>query len=137
MQGHANSGVTASHIAAADKLREAVDVATLGYSAVRPLIFVSQAIAGSRYGLGAAEKARMAALRRVQRVIALFPAPALRMIEAIVLGNMSLRAWTLALPQPAAQAVQKGRLLGILDQLVQHFDGEIRDEVASGRRLPP
>jgi hypothetical protein len=137
MTAHPNSGVTEAHILAADKLRELVDIATLGYSAERPLIFVTQTISGPRFGMSAGEVARVKAGRAVKRVIALFPAMQLEMIQAIILRNVTVRAWTEALPQPASQATEKGRLLTILDLLVQHFGSEVADDLRSGRRLPP
>jgi hypothetical protein len=137
MLAFATSGVTHAHIAAADKLREQVDLATMGYSAARPLIYVEQQ-PQPRHGGGAAAVSQVRAARAVRRVIALFSRQQLRMIEAIVLGNMTLRAWTRSLPgQPASQPVEKGKLLAILDVLAQHFASEIRDEIARGKRLPP
>lgn len=137
MLGHAASGITTEHIMAADKLREAFDLATIGYSADRPLIFVAQQPA-PRFGLGPDAVAQMRACRTVRRVVALFMLRQLAMIDMVILRNVPLRIWTQALlQQPASQAVEKGRLLAILDVLAQHFATEVDDDLARGRRLPP
>jgi hypothetical protein len=135
MSGDVRSGITAAHIMAADKLREVVDVATMGYSSERPMIFVAMA-AQPRFGMSGADIARVAAMRSMARVLRIFPANQLAMLEMIVLRNVNLRAWTLA-HDNANPAVEKGRLLGMLDRLVQHFEVEIKDELREGRRLPP
>jgi hypothetical protein len=136
MFGDPRSGITAQHIMAADTLRELVDLATLGYAADRPLIYVAQN-AQPRFGMGPAALAQVKAARAVKRVTALFPPLQLAMIQAIILRNVSVRAWTTALPPPASQAVEKGKLLAILEILVQHFAVEVEDDLARGRRLPP
>ena len=133
---HPSSGITADHIMAADIVREAVDLAALGYSGDRPLIYVAQS-AAPRWGMTKADVARLAADRVVRRVLRIFPASQLMMLEAIVLRNMTLRDWVKTRPPLTNPAVEKGRLLSILDQLVQHFISEIEDDVVSGRRLPP
>jgi hypothetical protein len=136
MFGDPRSGVTAQHVMAADTLRELVDLATLGYAADRPLIYVQQN-AQPRFGMGPAALAQVKAARAVTRVVKLFGPLQLLMIQAIVLRNVSVRKWTEALPAGASQAVEKGKLLAILDVLVQHFAAEIDDDLARGRRLPP
>jgi hypothetical protein len=135
MSGDPRSGITAAHIMAADKLREVVDVATLGYSSERPMIFAAMA-AQPRFGMSGADIARVAAMRSMTRVLRIFPPGQLVMLEMIVLRNVNLRAWTLA-HDNANPAVEKGRLLGILDRLAQHFDAEIEDDISRGRRLIP
>ena len=131
---HPASGITAQHVMAADMLRELVDLATMGYSADRPLIFVEQTTE-PRFGLGPAALAQLRAARAVKRVIKLFPPPQLEMIQTVVLRNVTVRAWAMAVG--GNQAVEKGRLLNVLDILVQHFTAEIDDDLARGRRLQP
>lgn len=137
MSGHPNSGITAQHIMAADRLREQVDLATLGYSAARPLIFIAHAPA-SRYGLGPKEVDQMRAVREVRRVVKLFTIPDLDIIQSVLLANWSLRQWV---AHPACRskssATEKRKLLLILDRLVAHFDSDIEDELARGSRLTP
>jgi hypothetical protein len=134
MSGDARSGITAKHIMAADKLRELVDVGTLGYSAERPMIFIP-AYPMPRAGMGGAAVAQVAALRGMARCLRIFPTDQLRMLEMIVMRNVTLRAWTLAVD--GNQAVEKGRLLSILDRLAYHFETDIEDDLREGRRLPP
>jgi hypothetical protein len=133
---HTSSGITTAHIQAADKLRELVDVATLGYTADRPLIFIANT-AQPRTGMTPAAIAEVKAAREVRRVVVMFAPIQLAMIQAVILRNVTLTAWTRALPPPVSQPVEKGKLLAILEILVQHFDAAIQDELARGRRLPP
>jgi len=133
MSGDPRSGITAAHIMAADKLREVVDVATMGYSSERPMIFVAMA-AQPRFGMSGADIARVKAMRSMARVLRIFPPNQLAMLEMIVLRNVNLKTWTLA-HDNANPAVEKGRLLSILDRLAQHFEAEIEDDIARGRRL--
>ena len=135
MSGDHRSGITAAHIMAADKLREVFDLATLGYSSERPMIFVAMA-AQPRFGMSEADIARTAAMRSMNRVLRIFPPSQLAMLEMIVLRNVNLRAWTLA-HDNANAAVEKGKLLSILDRLAQHFEAEIKTELREGRRLTP
>ena len=136
MSGHPASGIAAGHIAAADMLREQVDLAMLGYSTVRPLIYVAQ-FSQPRWGLSRAEVEQMAALRSVRRAIKLFSLAELLMLESIVLRNMTLRQWVQACVPPSSSAIEKRRLLSILDRLAEHYDSEIQDDLARGRRLLP
>jgi len=136
LSGHPHSGITAEHIAAADMLREQVDLATLGHSTVRPLIYVAQ-FSQPRWGLGRGELEQLAALRAVRRVIRLFTPPQLVQLEAIVLRNITLRQWAQSRVPVSPSAVEKRKLLVILDRLAEHYDSEIQDDLARGRRLPP
>lgn len=136
MAGHPNSGITVEHIMAADMLRERVDLATLGYSAVRPLIYVVQ-YPLPRWGLGPAAMAQVQAARAVRRVMRAFNDAQLRMLEVIVLGNVTLRAWTLRRNPPSTLGAEKRKLLVVLDRLAEHFASEVREDVAKGRRLVP
>lgn len=134
MAGDPASGIQAWHIMAADKLRELVDMATLGFSTDRPLIYVQQTTL-PRWGLNPAAVAQIKATRSVLRVITLFSRYELRLVEAIVLRNMTVRAWSI--DSGARQGTVKATLLDILDRLAQHFESEIDDELARGRRLTP
>jgi hypothetical protein len=135
MSGHPSSCITAQHILAADKLRELVDVATIGYSGERPLIYV-QTQALPRTGITASQIAAIQAARAVQRVGRLFTPMQCLMIEAVILQNMTVRAWTKT-RTGAHPNVEKGRLLAILDVLCQHFETEIQQELATGARDMP
>ena len=135
MAGHPASGITAEHIMGADKLRELVDVAAIGYSGDRPLVYV-QTYPQPRMGLSASLVRQVQAARAVQRAVRPYTEAQLAMIEAIILRNTTLRAWTMT-RTGAHPNVEKGRLLAILDLLAQHFEWETADEVARGRRLAP
>jgi hypothetical protein len=136
MAGHPRSGVTSAHILAADMLRERVDIATMGFSGARPLIYVAMS-AQPRWGMGPAAVARTRAARSVARVIRLFAPSQLAMIDVVILGNRTLRHWSLTRDPPSPFRREKQRLILILDRLAEHFDGEVQNDVASGRRLPP
>jgi hypothetical protein len=135
MSGHPNSGIGAQHIHAADMLREQVDIATLGYSGMRPLIFVTQSVQ-PRWGLTISDVKQMRALRSVRRVVALFDSMQLRMLDAVVLRNVTLRQWIIGCGGLTTTKQEKRRLMTILDRLSEHYDAEIENDLASGRRLP-
>jgi hypothetical protein len=136
MAGHPRSGIIAQHILAADMLREAVDLARMGFSGARPLIYVA-AFAQPRWGLGPAAVRQMRAVRTVARVTRLYTPRQLEMIDAIVLRNRTLRQWATAVDPPLVARLEKRRLLEILNVLAEHFDGEIQNDLAMGRRLEP
>jgi hypothetical protein len=136
MMGHAASGISTAHVLAADLLREQVDLALLGFSAARPLIYVAQTPL-PRWGLGPAALAQMRAVRSLRRVVGLFSPPQLLMLEVIVLRNITLRQWVLTRDPPSPAREEKRRLLIVLDRLAAHYEGEIESDLASGRRLPP
>jgi hypothetical protein len=137
------SGITDSHVMAADKLREAVDVAALGFTAGRAeLVLVGlSASPQPRAGPSQAEIARAQAARVVERALKSFTDGQRAMINAVILRNLSLRAWVALRAEETGirfdPNVEKGRLLAILDILAQHFETEIDDEVSRGSRLPP
>jgi hypothetical protein len=136
MSGHPASGITERHIMAVDKLREQVDLAVLGYSAERPLIYVAQ-FPLPRWGLGQSAIEQMRAVRAVRRVMMLFSMPQLVMIEIILLKNASLREWTRRVMPPLHAETEKRKLMVILDRLVEFYKSEIKDDIARGRRLTP
>lgn len=124
-----NSGITWEHIAAADQLRRAADLAAMGYTGDRPLWFVNLSMQ-PRSGLTAADLARNRAHREVARVLRLFPLPYMRQLLAfVILENHSLADWVRWLEVHTGNRVppgpEKGRLLVILDTLAQHFASEI------------
>lgn len=134
MLGHAGTSVTVAHVRAADKLRESVDLATMGFSGQRPLIYVQQ-VPQPRFGLGPAALAQMRAVRSVRRVVRLFAPPQIDMLDWIVLRNLTLRQWTHRITPTLNAAAERRRLLVILDRLAEHFDAEVQDDIARGRRL--
>ena len=133
---HARSGIEPVHILAADMLREQVDLALFGYAAARPLIYVTQS-AMPRWGLGPAAKAQMRAVRSVRRVVLLFHPPQLLMIEVIILRNTTLTQWAKSRDPASPVKTEKQRLMIVLDRLALHYQGEIANDLAIGKRLPP
>jgi hypothetical protein len=136
MSGHPSSGMSIQHIMAADKFREQVDLAMLGYSSERPLIYVAQ-FPLPRWGMGPAAVAQLVAVRDVRRVMRLFTTPQLAMIEMILLRNLSVRQWCAHGGVSLNQALEKRKLMAILDRLVEYYDAELKDEIIQGRRLAP
>lgn len=137
MMVNRQSGVTAAHVMAADRLRESFDLARLGYTADRPLLFVSLP-PQPRAGLTGADRARCAAFRDRDRALRLFSPSQLRLLEAVVVRNVSLHAWCRDQSTRSARfdaAVEKGRLLAILEVLAVYYQGEIREDLDHGRRL--
>jgi hypothetical protein len=137
MAGHPSSGITPGHIAAADKLRELVDLSRMGHTPGR-----TQAYAGGspqpRAGLSPNEMAQAAATRSVRRVLRLYDPRQLAMIHVVLLANQSLRSWIAVCAaggEHCQPAVEKRRLLAILDLLDEHFAGEIEEEINLGIRL--
>jgi hypothetical protein len=139
MQGSSSSGIIAEHVAAADKLRELVDLARLGYSGDRANIFV-HLTPQPRTTLGAAGMAQAAAGRAVTRALALFTPGQRLMLLSVILTNQSLQSWSQdrasITGRAVSAAVEKGRLLALLDLLAAHFAAEIDEEVEAGIRLP-
>ena len=136
MLGHPRSGIEPMHILAADMLREQVDLALLGYAVTRPLIYVQQ-FSQPRWGLGPDAVKQMRAVRSLRRVVLLFQPPQLLMIEVIILRNTTLTQWAKTRVPAATVKLEKQRLMVVLDRLATHYDGEIMDDLAKGRRLPP
>jgi hypothetical protein len=79
----------------------------------------------------------MAAVRSVRRAIKLFDTIELLLLEAMVLRNVTLRQWVQSRHPPSSAGPEKRRLLSILDRLAEHYDAEIQDDLARGRRLLP
>jgi len=129
------SGVTLEHIAAADKLRELVDISALGFTALRSLILTLQFRQPSA-GLNRAALARNRAHRSLLRVLRRFRMNQLEMIDRIILSGMTLKQWVEA-SFDRDGPTEHAKLLAILDRLAEHFKSEIAQEIASGRRLKP
>jgi len=128
-----NSAITDAHVMAADKFRELVDISTLGYSPARMIVAVNHPAQPS-LGLAHSVLARNRATRSLQRVLKLFIAIELHMINEVILSNLPLRRWV-ALHPSRAYDTEHARLLHILCVLAEHFDAEIAEEIAKGHRL--
>ena len=136
---HARSpkDITADHVMAADKFRELVDHASLGYSGSRSYLFIVISGSGSPQpyqGLDKAAILRNRANRALKRVAKLFDDLELALLSWIVLEASTLSGWAhvrgLSVPR------ERRRLIAILDKLYRYFRQDLQNEVASGRRLP-
>ena len=136
MSGHPASGISDRHVMAADKLREQFDLATMGFSTERTMVFIARC-ATPRWGMGPGDVARMRAFRDVTRVARMFSPPQLSMLDAILFRNMSLREWSKGAVPPLRAATEKRKLMIILDRLVAYYDTELKDDLENGRRLAP
>jgi hypothetical protein len=137
------SDITAAHIMAADKLREAWDIGRLGMTPGRePAALFVALVPQPRTGPGAGDLKQAKAAREVHRAMLLFGLPAQALIVCVILQNQSLRAWCQGFEGVSGgltlnPKTEKQKLMVILDRLAEHFDAEIDNEVARGRRLVP
>lgn len=136
---HDGSGITELHIAAADKLREIWDVARLGYSAnAHPLVHVVTA-QRPRSGPSQAEQARERADRTLRRALALFTAAQRELLDAVVLRNITVHAFASTVANETGQRfdpnTMRGKLIAVLDVLATHWQSELEEELARGKRL--
>lgn len=126
--------ITPEHILAADYLRRAVDLAVIGAGGSREMIARNCGFGPSGPPSEILLK-QSTALREVVRALAHF-APAQRiMLTEIVLLNRSLFAWCArqaAIGRVNAD-VEMGKLIAMLEVLVEHFGAEIDEDIAAGR----
>jgi hypothetical protein len=130
-------GIVEQHILAADRFRELVDLARLGYAPSPTGLFVALA-AAPMTGNSPADRARNAAAREVERVMELYSPLERDLLCAIVLGNLRVAVWTRIMAEAGRQVSVGGehrRLVVLLDRLALHFDSEISADVSRGRRL--
>ena len=136
MSGHPASGISERQIMAADKLREQFDMATMGYSGERTMVFIARC-ALPRWSLGPAAVAQLRAARDIRRVARLFSAAQLALIDAILLRNLSLREWSRSATPPLHPATEKRSLMVVLYMLAEYYDTELKEDLDNGRRLAP
>jgi hypothetical protein len=127
------SQVTERHIAAADLLRAAVDLAVIGASGVLDLAGLG-AVFGPVNGPTRAALRQAAAMAEAQRALTRLAPSQRELLTAVVLFNCSLQTWCARPPGHNAQ-VEMGRLLGVLDVLADHYAGEIDRQLAAGHGL--
>lgn len=134
------STITEMHIHAADRLRLAFDVASLG--GLPGAIWAGAAIhtPPSRYlpssGPTASAMAMSRAHREFRRALAIFLNGERRIIASVVLEGKSVSAWTRdqkALGEVTNTHIEGRKLVGALDKLVGHYDTEIKEDMAMGR----
>ena len=134
------SHVTAEQIVAADLLRQAFDLASMGLSQMP--IWLSEGVnlithRQPSFGPPASALAQTHACRVFDRAMKGFVLPdEQRMIGAIILSNIDMPMWCrmkqerLDLDVMPNAGIEVGRLLAILERLTEHFDGEIREQMA-------
>jgi hypothetical protein len=136
-----NSQVTEQHIRAADMLRAAADLASIGPSTPGELI-VTHTAPGPRTGPTASAREQSTAGDEVRRVFRKLPVPLHALTRAVVLGNRSLQGWSTdeaarrGLAKPLDPKIELGRLLSVLDILAAHYALDLgRDVVTGATRL--
>lgn len=134
------SSITELHVHAADRLRRAYDLAALG--GLPGVVWLRGAIPHQTHyqplsGPRIASLAMLRAHREFRRAMAIFVLRhELFLIAAVVLENTSISAWTRFLKasgKPSAPQAETKRLVAALDKLVQHYDTEIKEDMAMGR----
>lgn len=143
LHGTYRSYVTAEHIVAADLLRGAFDLASMGLSQMP--IWLSEGVnlithRQPSFGPPASAMAQTHACRVFDRAMRDFILPEQqRMIGAIILSNIDMPTWCKMKAErldldvvPNAQ-VETGRLLAILERLAEHFDSDIRERARRHR----
>jgi len=119
----AASSITAEHVAAAHELRLLWDRVSIGFSGRRELWVFVDAVHGPRDGPGAAALASVRAWPEFQRALRLFDAEQRELLTHSVLRNGTLEMWQRERHIGRARAMTA--LVGILDELVEHFRSEI------------
>ena len=126
------------HIHAADRLRQACDLAAIGPSGPKELLPVTAITYGPRGGPGHAALSQTRAWREFLRAMALFDAEQRLLITAILLLNNSVTAWCGAQRErgiAAQPVVEMRRLVVCLDALAEHYAAEIDEDMQKGRLL--
>jgi hypothetical protein len=134
------SSITELHIHAADRLRHAADVARLGgLPGPLPGWGATPTQAG-RYspstGFPAAARAMLRADREYRRAMSILIPSEQEIIVVVVLRNVSIAAWTRLrryLGDRTLPQTETAKLVGALDKLVDHYDTEIKEDMAFGR----
>jgi hypothetical protein len=122
------SRVTEGHIAAADKLRQAADLAVVGRGGRSWLGLLPVGIMRVRTTPTDAERANLRAWAEVRRAMALYDATQRELVTHIVLLNWAVRHWVEMLRgrgQPATPPVEMGKLVDCLDRLEDHYRSDV------------
>ena len=131
--------LTERHVFAADRLRQACDLAAIGASGPRELLPVTAIAYGPRGGPGHAALSQTRAWREFIRVMTLFDAEQRRLVTTIVRLNSSVTAWCAARRVLTGRAMsptaEMQRLVACLNLLADHFAAEIDEDIDKGRLL--
>jgi hypothetical protein len=140
MMAGRGSQITSAHIMAADRFRTQVDLAVIGCGGARDGEPNAQAY-GPRLGPSAAAVLQATSSGEVKAALDRFAATHHPMLIEIVLRNRSLHAWcanlATKLGKPPDLHVEMGRLLTILDILADHYETDIKADLAIGAILEP
>jgi hypothetical protein len=124
--------ITEAHIRAADLFRADVDLARFGASSDLDDAAVVSRHFGPRAGPAESAIAQAEAAAAVQRTFARFPPAHAAMLAAIVLSNRSIRSWCASRAEPVIPDMETGKLISILDVLVDQYIGRITQAHALG-----
>jgi hypothetical protein len=134
-----HSSVNVRHIWSADRLREAVDLATYGATGGSAWEAVGAGF-GPSMGPGAVALARLRAQGIVERVRCLYSPSESLLLDFVVLDNRSITSWCLRQHYTDAAKIrlqETALLVTLLDRLEAHFAAEIDADLRAGRLLDP
>jgi len=133
-----NSAITERHIYAADRLRQACDLAAIGASGPREILPVVAIVYGPRGGPSYAALAQTRGWRDFQRAMAQFDASQRLLLTMVILLNYSVSAWCAMQSKPGRVVYptpEMQRLVLCLERLAEHYASEIDEDLAKGRLL--
>jgi hypothetical protein len=141
MQASGSRQITEDHIRAADLFRSDADIGRVGLRADEGHEGTRPSLAGPRSGPSESAISQAEAQERVRLICARFIDSHIAMLTAIVLANRSLHAWCADITErdgsPAVAATEMGKLVSILDILVDCYKSKIKigralDEMIGG-----
>ena len=125
--------ITVEHVVAADRLRQLADGCAIGFSCGRELMTVQGIPAYlPRTGFGDAAVRTAQAWPAYRRAMQPFCVAQRALIARVILANWSVRRWCTDCQErevAVTPAIEMGRLLSILDALVEHFKTEIERDI--------
>jgi hypothetical protein len=132
--------ISDEHIAAAEKVRIAYEVATIGLTPGGLGIYAGAGIrhgSGPRGGLSAAQQFEVACWTNYRRVVRRIGPAQEEILVWVVLCNHDISSWCERIAQRTGRRVDRkietGRLLALLDMLVEHYASEIAEDRLMGR----
>ena len=131
------------HVHAADRLRLSADAARLGGLPGTVWAGAAPPTGQSRYGpssgLTAGAQAAFRANRDYHRAMSIMTLYERELLSAVILENVSVAAWTRyrkLFKESTSQSAETRKLVVALDKLVEHYDTEIKEDMALGRVEP-
>jgi hypothetical protein len=132
------SQISQDHIRAVEKVRLAWDIARIGLGAGNPYEASGGSAPGPKTSHGAAAEQQVARAREYARVLKAVGPRRRRMFEFVVIGNRDMVSWVRWASNVVGsnivvdRKVEMGKLIGILDTLVDHYHSELAFDVAMG-----